>query len=217
MRNGHQFQTKFATENYDNARNFWDVPVFESKDFAALPTVGALVEGWLLIVPKAPAISFAKLSNSQFAELEVFLSDIVSVMESVYGTVSVFEHGPSTQGSCIGCGVDYAHLHIVPVQCDLLAEARRIAPNIKWKEIPSLEAVSSCIESENGYWFLKQDFRSDACYIGTAVDGKPTSQLFRKVIAASIGCPSAYDWKQHLGEQNIIATVRKLNHNLQPA
>ena len=210
MKNGHSFQTKFATEAYAESRDLWDTPLFESQSFVALPTVGALVEGWLLVVPKTAALSFARLSTSQFSELGEFLDETVPVIESAYGPVSVFEHGPAITNSSVGCGVDYAHLHLVPTRCDLLAGARKIAPNVRWDQIKSFDEIQNRASLADGYWFLKQDYRSDICYLGRCEYGNPTSQLFRKVIANHIGNPSAYDWKKSLGEDMVAATVEKL-------
>jgi diadenosine tetraphosphate (Ap4A) HIT family hydrolase len=141
MKNGHSFQTKFATEAYAQSRELWDTPLFESRSFVAIPTVGALVEGWLLVVPKTAALSFARLSTGQLSELGEFLDEIVPFIESAYGPVSVFEHGPAIANSSVGCGVDYAHLHLVPTRCDLLAGAREIAPNVRWDQIRSFDEI----------------------------------------------------------------------------
>lgn len=212
MKKSHCFRTKHAIEAYSATRDLWDTPVFESRSFVVLPTVGALVEGWLLVVPKTPALSFAHLSTSQFSELDCFLRDIVPVIESNYGPVSVFEHGPASRGSTVGCGVDYAHLHLVPTLCDLHTGAREIAPNVQWDELRSIEEIRRCATLTDGYWFLQQAYASSQCYVGRCTYGKPTSQLFRKVIAKHLGCPSAYDWKSGSGEAMIAATVANLAH-----
>lgn len=211
MKNGHCFQTKHAIEAYSATRELWNTPLFESPSFVALPTVGALVEGWLLVVPKVAALSFAQLATSQFSELAHFLGEVCSVLEASYGTISVFEHGPSVANSTVGCGVDHAHLHLVPAHCDLLTGAQRIAPNIKWTEISSFEKIRHSSNWGEGYWFLQQDYGDGKCYVGKSSDGKYTSQLFRRVIADHLGCPSAYDWKIAPGEAMISATVEKLS------
>ena len=211
MKNSHSFQTKFATEAYAESRELWDTPIFESRAFVALPTVGALVEGWLLVVPRIPALSFARLSPAQLSELGGFLDEIVPAIESAYGPVSVFEHGPAITNSSVGCGVDYAHLHLVPTRCDLLGGARKIAPNVRWDQIKSFNEIQHCASLADGYWFLKQNYRSDLCYLGRCEYGNPTSQLFRRVIANYLGRPSVFDWKDALGESLIASTVENLS------
>ena len=210
MKNCHHFQTSHAIKAYTAFRNLWDTPIFESRNFVAIPTVGALVEGWLLVVPKTPTLSFARLSMPLFSELEIFLNDVVPVIQSVYGPVCVFEHGPSCAASAVGCGVDYAHLHLVPTECDLVAGAKKIAPQIQWRGADSIKDICQSAKNDSGYWFVQQTYGIDECYIGTCPHENLVSQLFRKVIANHIGRPNDFDWKQHSGEVEIAATVEKL-------
>ena len=37
--------------------------------------------------------------------------------------VTMFEHGASHTGSIMGCGVDHAHVHLVPLDFNLAEEA----------------------------------------------------------------------------------------------
>ena len=39
----------------------WSAPLVETENFVVVPSLGALVEGWLLIVPKAHHISYGAL------------------------------------------------------------------------------------------------------------------------------------------------------------
>lgn len=206
----HRFQTCHALGAYKAFRNLWDTPIFESRNFVAIPTVGALIEGWLLVVPRMPILSFARLSRPLFSELELFLNEVVPAIQAIYGPVSVFEHGPSCPASAVGCGVDYAHLHLVPVDCDLLVGAKHIAPKIRWSRVGSITDVRQHANNDGGYWFLQQTFGVGECYVGTCPNEKPVSQLFRKVIANRLGRPSDFDWKQYSGKVEIAATVEKL-------
>ena len=210
MVNRHTFHTKHALEKYSACRHLWDTPIFESETFVAIPTVGALVAGWLLVVPRTPALSFASLPEASFPELNRFLVDIVSILQPNYGPVALFEHGPSVVGDRIGCGVDYAHLHLVPTNCDLERGARTLAPNIQWSQIESLVDIRKCEVAPHGYWYLQQRFGDSCPLIGRAVDGNGPSQLFRKIIATHLGALAAYDWKECLGEEEIAATVGRL-------
>src|SRR2546430_8587735 len=50
MEKGHAFRSLHAVEHYSATRQLWDTPIFESELFVVVPTVGALLEGWLLVV-----------------------------------------------------------------------------------------------------------------------------------------------------------------------
>jgi len=97
----------------------WDKPLLESENFAALPSLGALVEGWLLLVPRRHFISVGALPQPLLREMEEMKRLLCSAVEENYGQACIFEHGPSKANCAVGCGVDHAHLHVVPVPFDL--------------------------------------------------------------------------------------------------
>jgi ATP adenylyltransferase len=206
----HCFRTAYALRRYAQTRRLWDTPILETHSFVVLPTVGPLVEGWLLIVPKTRVLSFACVARGELAQLEAVLEKTVALVEEAYGPVAIFEHGAAASNDRVGCGVDYAHLHVVPTTCNLLFDAQVIAPNIDWKTVDSLAAIR-CLNSDN-YWFVQQNYYDRNCYLGRLRYGEPPSQLFRQVIASDLGRQSAYDWKQDPHEQLIAATVGRLAH-----
>ena len=215
MKNRHSFRTKDATDRYPESQLLWDTPLFESDSFVTLPTVGALLEGWLLVAPRIQYLSFAHLSAKMFVEVESFLDEIVPVVESTYGPVSVFEHGPAEGSTSVGCGVDHAHLHLVPTRFDIRSTAQGIAPNVTWSKVSSLRAIrhQRISADRQPYWFLQQRYGMSDCYIGECLYGEAPSQLFRRAIATKIGCPDAFDWKTDAGEDRIAGTVRRLSHS----
>ena len=80
--------------------------IAETNDYFAISSVGALVEGWTLIVPKKHCCSMKALySEKQFAE---FTSNVIEVLEKCYGPVIAFEHGPYREGSATSCGTNHA-------------------------------------------------------------------------------------------------------------
>jgi ATP adenylyltransferase len=204
----HCFRTAYALRRYAQTRRWWDTPILETRSFVVLPTVGPLVEGWLLIVPKIHVLSFARVARGEFSQLEAVLAKTVALVEEAYGPVAIFEHGAAASKSRVGCGVDYAHLHVVPTTYNLLFDAQAIAPNIDWKAVDSLAAIR-CVSSDD-YWFVQQNYYDRNSYLGRLSSGEPPSQLFRQVIANNLGRPSGYDWKQDSHEQLIAATVGRL-------
>lgn len=205
----HRFRTIVAQEAYSPNREFWDTPLFESESFIALPSVGALVPGWLLVVPRNEILSFAQLPARLFWELERFVEGVVFAVQAQFGPVALFEHGASRPTSAVGCGVDYAHLHIVPVAIDLKAGAERIAPHIGWQSVSSIRDIQR-LNSTDEYWLVQQPYGATEAFIGLCSAGSSPSQLFRRVIATALGKPAAYDWKQTSGADNIAATVEAL-------
>src|SRR5690349_14094182 len=87
---------------------FWNEPLFESRHFFVVPSLGALVEGWLLLVPKDHFICIGELPESMIAEMESVQTTVTSFLTECYGHATIFEHGPHTDKLQIGCGVDHA-------------------------------------------------------------------------------------------------------------
>ena len=185
----------------------YNQPLFETDNFKVVPSLGSLVEGWLLIVPKKHYLSFGYLEKNLFNELSLLHNFVVNSLESIYnkGVIS-FENGTFNHGSCIGCGVDYAHIHYVPIEVDikqLIDEFYNFS--INWEKANSLLSLKNPIENHAPYIFIENNYRERfICEITT-----PHSQLIRKLIAKQIGMPEKYDWKKYFFEENIKKTIEK--------
>src|SRR3989442_10265909 len=106
-----------ALKNRTSAED-WNDPLYESSGFVVIPSLGSLVKGWLLIVPKRHVISAAMLDEEAVAELGFITQRVAEILASHYGSAIVFEHGPSCVSREAGCGVDHAHVHMLPFEVD---------------------------------------------------------------------------------------------------
>jgi ATP adenylyltransferase len=187
----------------------WDRVLAESSSFVAFPSLGSLVSGWVLIVPRRPMLNLSSLSPAEWDELDEFQSRVAERLRSFGSQLFVFEHGNRMAGSPLGCGVDQAHLHLVPLPFDLMqAAVDHPDGNVKWS-MP-IEAVS-----------FRAAVSADAEYIGimdpssgTAVHGRvrqPTSQWVRRVIAQGLGYAEEWDYKNHPNVPNLLGTVAGYN------
>src|SRR4051794_36269430 len=84
-----------------------DTVVAESKHFVATPSLGAIVEGWILITSKEHILSFGAMHPSLENEFLEFKSKLSHVLYQEYGRVVAFEHGPALPNSKVGCTVDH--------------------------------------------------------------------------------------------------------------
>lgn len=191
--------------NY-HAKTFYNEILFETDNFIVVPSLGALVEGWLLIVPKKEYLSFQYLENDSLVkELENLSNYIGEIIEKEYGYVTMFEHGAKHVKSTVGCGVDYAHLHLVPINFDLILGLENFL-NIRynWNKINSLQNVFHS-EKKTEYLYYK-DFEGNSFLVN---DKEIPSQLFRKVIASFLNDPEKFDWKEFHQEDNILKTIER--------
>jgi ATP adenylyltransferase len=199
-------------------KNFFELtdynkPVYETSNFVVIPTLGALIEGWLLIVPKNFYLNFSHLPYTQFAELTNIIDHLENRFRCLFegaGTV-IFEHGPSETKSNAGCGVDYAHLHWVPTDFDLKKGVSEfLSLTLDWKPIKSLADIKAKGATNQDYLYL----RDQAGENFLACQDEVPSQTFRKVIAHYLNQPEGFDWKANFGFENIQSAYSKLNLQL---
>lgn len=187
--------------------NIWDTVLDETENFICVPTKGSLVVGWVLIIPKRPFLSLAELNLPLRIELQNFVKKISSVLTEKFGPITIFENGPDVKGSLVGCGMDHAHLHIVPLKFDLCDKALEKSAEIdaKWKPYDNgqpLDHVSeNCayiyIQNASGKFIVSQNF-------------VPQSQFLRRIIAQNLFVPNKWDYSEHPYVDNIAVTINMM-------
>ncbi len=184
----------------------WNKPLFESPNFVVLPSLGALVEGWLLLVPKKHFICMGALPDSVASEMQEMKHFICSVLQQYYGQVCTFEHGPSRANLSVGCGVDHAHLHIVPVAFDLASAVTSFLPEDAFWSEAGLEECRDAFGRCEDYLYLEQPIGAGriAAHQGFG------SQLFRRAIATRIGALNQFNWREYPQLPNVAATIDKV-------
>ncbi|MGN6350541.1 MAG: HIT family protein [Candidatus Nitrosocosmicus sp.] len=195
------FTKKFLDDEYYNE------VIAESDNFVVIPSVGALVEGWLLIIPKRHYLSLGLINDQDiYFELEQLINTIGVTIKEEFGDYILFEHGAVLENSKVGCGVDYAHMHIVPCNFDLIKEASILNVGFEWERISNIKDCCNYANKSMPYLYYKD---SAGISYATTNNNIP-SQFFRKIIANKLGIGDMWDWKQNEFKENIIGTVYKL-------
>jgi diadenosine tetraphosphate (Ap4A) HIT family hydrolase len=184
----------------------YDTVLFETQNFTVVPSLGSLIEGWVLITPKEECLNFSLLDQSKFHELEDLINEIKVFQNSIYGSSILFEHGPSKICSKTGCGVDYAHLHMVPFGQDLLnGFGRFLNINLEWQRIKGISEISAINKIGKDYLYYRTPDNSSFL---TIQDEFP-SQVFRQIIAYYLNIPERYNWKSYPELDVVAKTIRK--------
>jgi len=190
---------------------FWNKPLFESTNFVVLPSLGSLVEGWLLIVPRNHYVSMGALPAHLANEMEQVKIDVTTAIGPRYGKLCAFEHGPSRAGHKIGCGVDHAHLHIVPINFDLaLAATPLMPPGATWVSA-TLDSCRIAFNRGQDYLYLEQPIGHGRI----ATNGDFGSQVFRKAIAAQVGKPEQFSWQDYPQKEAVARTIHALSNDVE--
>ena len=166
-----------------------------------MPSVGSLVDGYLLIVSKRHVNSMANLSENEKKEYEFSINKYRNLFKKIYNKFPIiFEHGsPILNSNMKASSVIHAHSHIVNHN---FIDENSIIKKLKFKEMNNLKFLSKdknyimYINSENKY-YITNDF-------------KPISQILRKIIAKDLGYENMFDWKEYKFLENIYSTIKKV-------
>jgi diadenosine tetraphosphate (Ap4A) HIT family hydrolase len=183
--------------------------VAETEHFVAMPTIGQLFLGSLLILPRTHIETSAKMKSSQKDELICFLNSLARILNKI-GYPICFEHGAL---ACTGgaCGVYHAHLHLVPLPQRLKAEL--LFPEFTGRSQNlsiSLDQFTNCDE-----YLLIGD---DTGFIHAPIEDmsfKPQSQFLRKRLADYFGLTKSWDWHQYTSEEPyLLKTIEFFDQTL---
>jgi ATP adenylyltransferase len=190
-----------------DSTDFWNKPLFESANFIVVPSLGSLVEGWLLIVPKKHFICMGALPGELLRELGQVKTAVATMLSNQYGEICAFEHGPHSVNRQVGCGVDHAHLHLVPLEFDLRSAAESFMPSgVHWKP-GDLESCRAVFGKGQDYLYIEQPLGRGRI----AAHNEFGSQILRKAIAAHLGAPEQFNWRNYPCVEVVSRTVRVLS------
>lgn len=181
----------------------WNTPLSKSPNFVVLPSLGALVEGWMLVVPKQHFLSMGALPDSMIPEMQRLKQNVFERLERMYGAVCAFEHGPGGTQRSVGCGVDHAHLHMLPLQFDLASAVDTYLPSgSEWRDADLTDCRLAARHGDD-YLYLEQPIGR-----GRIVRHQNLgSQLFRRAIAAYLGLPEEFNWRKNPQIENVNRTI----------
>ncbi len=177
----------------DYQYNEIDEPFACNDEFFAIASIGALVEGWTLIIPKSHKLSMRNNYDSPL--LTDFLGSVLPPLVHRYGPLIAFEHGANTEGSITACGTAHAHFHLVPFGESLLPELQN--SEMQWIECHACEIASKSGEDEYLFYAELGTQETWQDLIGYLhVLENPVSQFFRRLIAGRTARPEVSDYKR---------------------
>lgn len=189
----------------------YDQPLMERNNWLVAPTLGAVVSGWLLALPRMRTLSFRDWAAADGQTAPAVLAEVQSHLGLEADEVIWFEHGPARAGTLVGCGLDHAHLHILirpPFDFAALSDSALSHSQLEWFKAPASEAYSA-VEGRASYCIAGSGGHS----IGALHVEPLGSQFFRRLVARLAGDPSGWDYRlsPHLEKiQSTVATFKRL-------
>lgn len=178
--------------------------IYETDDLLLITGLGALSEGYVLILPKLHYLSMADLSEKMMDSLLSLKARVRAFLEKEYGVpVVFFEHGVRGEEARGGACIDHAHLHAVPCKADFRCV---LSKDFSETKIYSLRDIQIKIKP-NVQYILYEDGKEQIFVYQT--QSKIPSQYIRRVWANVIGKPDEWDWSIYIGNNNIAKTLAR--------
>jgi diadenosine tetraphosphate (Ap4A) HIT family hydrolase len=188
--------------------DWWNEPVLETANFVVWPSLGSLVPGWLLVVPRRHTLCLSSLDRARLDDLGRLESLLRTQLGSVYGLpVSSFEHGPRRPGDPVACTIDHAHLHVVPTSIDLKEAAGRLT-GLTWTAVTGLSECQARHRQGLSYIYLRSPDERQFVLADTSLP----SQLMRRAMAGGLAGNLNWDWRS----DHRLPTARETRNTLAP-
>jgi ATP adenylyltransferase len=183
----------------------WDTAIAETDGYVIVPSKGAVVPGWLLVLSKRHLLCAGELCPDEIERLEETVETAKALVERGFGSATVFEHGPAGPGTALGCGIDHLHMHVVSLPFSLVQAVESIFGQMIWSKV-TLPDLARWHRAGSGYAAVQEPNRAMlACRPPSGV-----RQLLRRAIAQQMGVPHAYDYATHPHTQNVELTLSRL-------
>ncbi|MFJ2646709.1 HIT family protein [Streptomyces sp. NPDC087420] len=178
-------------------RYWFNGPLMSCGSAVAIPAVGSLVPGYLLVLPLRHVVNASLLSPGERAEFADFVQSVQVRLSAVYDRpVTMFEHGgcESEERPRSSC-VDHAHVHLVPGVYNLpAATPGRPERHDSWCEFMESEPKGpylACSDADGTVWQFPDVRRP---------------QFYRRVVAKSLGMADHWDYALHPQWENVRRT-----------
>jgi diadenosine tetraphosphate (Ap4A) HIT family hydrolase len=187
--------------------------LFRSDQFAVMPSLGQIVEGYLLILPCRHSKALGDLTAVGVNELATISKRVGEILTKEYGAYVLFEHGTRSEGVG-GCGIYHAHLHAAP----LGTISKRFDPvgvlkaRFPYEEMTCLREIRKRTVGLSCYLFY-QDSEGKAYLFNT---GPLSSQYVRKLLADAMH-EQVWNWRDVGREARLLATIQRLSHHFDSA
>jgi diadenosine tetraphosphate (Ap4A) HIT family hydrolase len=177
--------------------------VLSTSNFHAFPSIGQLVDGYLLVAPRNHYAAFDEMPRTLWLEFEKIHDYVRSTLSSLYGPCLTYEHGARQAG---GCGIYHAHMHFVSFSraVDLVAELKK---RFAWRVLPKLTDICEREERPSSYLFCEAPDSARFLFSETDL----SSQFMRRLISNALGRDD-WDWRAAGREERLLAAIQRLSH-----
>lgn len=205
-REGCEFCTELAGEpsRFPSIYGIQNRVVARFGEIVALPSIGQLFPGTLLLLPRFHIETFASQADALGPDLQSAISALSARLRE-FANVVCFEHG-AAEGTGAACGIYHAHFHIVPVPRPVTL--RQFIPD--YLSASGLhDGLSSLSDSTN--YFMMLDSDGHVGYLDERYETRIlTSQFGRRTLARIFEIDSDWNWRTYSNRREawVLDTLR---------
>lgn len=185
-----------------------DCIIYESPSFYVVPELGALKQGFLMIVPKEHILSVAQFPEELMPEYLEVCKDVEEILlKALNGkSVAFMEHGSGPSGKTSHKkSIVHAHTHVV-VDFELKEKYQRMVQMKKCENISDASDV---------HYFSYQQSTDGQLMIAMDPEVYVQRQFPRQVMAEELGlAPDQYNWRWYEFDEITDATLFHINKML---
>lgn len=178
-----------------------DCIVYESANFYVVPELGALKQGYLMIVPKKHILSVAQFPEEMMPEYQEVCRDVEQILLKTFKgkMVCFLEHGSGPSGKTSHKkSIVHAHTHVV---VDFMLKN-------KFKEMVQLKPCDDISQASNVHYFSYQEGANGQLMISMDPRVYVQRQFPRQVMADELGlAPDQYNWRWYEFDEVTDATL----------
>jgi diadenosine tetraphosphate (Ap4A) HIT family hydrolase len=190
---------RFCTLRYKGRSAFWDKSLICDGQIQVIPSKGAIVAPWLLVVPHAHVPSATLLSHEEKLSVGRLIKSIRRMAASAGQKLVVFENGSPYFGANISCGIEHVHIHMVALDFNLIGELQSHLP----RKIGGLEPWSSVAPVPNTPYVYVDDGNEQVYFDASTAP----SQFVRQLVAVAVGRADEFHYDLFPHIENAISTA----------
>ncbi len=195
----------FCRPTIDERARLCDTVITSDDNFVAIPTLGSIVPGWILVVSKDHVICSGALDPSLRENLSKAIDTAANLISAHFSEATIFEHGPAVRGTPVGCGIDHLHIHVAALPASLSGMCRELYGTL-WRKIDNLDALEAIHRSGRAYILVKEP-SGDWLWADAPVGVR---QPLRRAVAQMLDIPDQFDYRTDAFEENVSLTLREL-------
>jgi ATP adenylyltransferase len=180
--------------------------VLDAAQFAAIPSLGAIVPGHIILCPTSHTNRLADLPSDSwkdFTETKQSLRD--RLRKAFGGWVHEFEHGSDRAATRRPCTVDHAHLHLLPIPRYGSIE---LPSELNWVSISDHPKAIVDTVGESEYLFYRAP--DGHAFVASALGVEIESQLLRRAFARLVDLDGSWNWRDEPRLSSVEETLTRL-------